>query len=256
MRLARVTLHAPVASFRHPFFVTGRQPTFDIPPPSTLHGLCAAAAGTFPDPTTFLFGVHFTYRARAQDLEHQHLASALPPGTRITVPTPTGSQRATTEISVQPVLRDFLFDTTLTLYVAPDLASAFHAPVYPLVLGRSQDLAEVLAIDLVTLERADRLRLDHTLLPFALRPAVRFGTTVLLTRHITEAPERKATFSQYIVLHEPVFLGPDANPERRLLHVDGLSLDDLWTDPAHLDDDGFARGVWIHHLQPPTPPTP
>lgn len=248
MRVARVTLAAPVASFRHPFFVTGRQPTFDIPPPSTVHGLCAAALGHYPDPAAFRFGLHFTYRARAQDLEHQHVAVALGPRVRTLVPTPAGPQRATTEITVQPVLRDFLFDVTLTLYLPPDLGAAFRAPVHTLVLGRSQDLAEVLAVDDIDLERPGRARLEHTLLPFALRPAVRFGTTVLLSSHITEPPAREAAFTRYISLHEPVFLGDGADPNRRFMQVDGLSLDDLHLDPTIADDDGFARGVWIHRL--------
>jgi CRISPR-associated protein Cas5t len=248
MRVARVTLHAPVVSFRHPFFVTGRQPTFDIPPPSTLHGLCAAALGAYPDPRAWFFGIHFVYRARAQDLEHQHITTPLGAKARAMVATPHGAQRATTEITVQPVLRDFLFDVALTLYLPPDAGAAFRAPVHTLVLGRSQDLAEVVALEEIVLERRDRVRLEHTLLPFAVRPCVRFGTTVLLTRHIGEPPGREATFAQYISLHEPVFFGEGAAPKRRFMSMEGVVLDDLWSDSDFIDDEGFHRGVWIHRL--------
>src|SRR5579863_521116 len=102
MRVARVTVHAPVTSFRYPFFVTGRQPTFDIPPPSTVHGHCASALGAWPDPRQFFFGIYFSFRARAGDLEHQHITEALG-GSRIRIPVADGALRATTGITVQPV---------------------------------------------------------------------------------------------------------------------------------------------------------
>ena len=101
MRVARVEIRADVTSFRYPFFVTGRQPTFDMPPPSTIHGHCASALGEWPDPKSFFFGLAFRYRARGEDLEHQHLATALGPNTRTMVGTLSGPERATTEISIQ-----------------------------------------------------------------------------------------------------------------------------------------------------------
>lgn len=248
MRVARVLIHANVTSFRHPFFVTGRQPGFDFPPPSTVHGHCASALGRWPDPATFHFGLHFTFKARASDLEHQHLTQALGPRSRRMIRTPHGETRATTEASVQPVWRDLLFDCQLTLYLPVDLATGFRSPVFPVVLGRSQDLAEVLAVDEVELTRPVRARLEHTLLPRAVRPCVRFGATVLLTRYVSPPPEREAAFAQYIALREPVFLGEGANENRLFLTVPGIDLKPLWVDESHVDDDGFARGVWIHRL--------
>lgn len=248
MRVARVRVHAPVTSFRYPFFVTGAQPSFAIPPPSTVHGHCASALGRWPDPFAFFFGIHFTFASRARDLEHQHIATASAPRTPLRVKTPEGEARATTEISVQPVTREFLFDATMTLYLDLSLADAFRAPEFPVVLGRSQDLAEIQAVDEITLERPTRARIEHTMLPQALRPSVRFGPTVLLTRHISEPPEREATFAQYIVLHEPVFYGDDSRGTRTFTRVEGIGLDDLYCDPTILDDEGFPRAVWIHRL--------
>lgn len=248
MRVARVRVYAPVTSFRHPFFVTGAQPSFAMPPPSTVHGHCASALGEWPDPSTFFFGIHFMFKARARDLEHQHIATALSGKTRLRVPTDDGDVPATTEVSIQPVTREFLFDARMTLYLDPSFADAFRKPVFPVVLGRSQDLAEVEAVDEVTLERPTRARIEHTLLPQALRPCVRFGPTVLLTRYISEPPKRDATFAQYIVLHEPVFFGDASAGTRSFTQVDGISLDDLWCDPTIVDDEGNPRGVWIHRL--------
>lgn len=248
LRVTRVKVHAPITSFRHPFFVVGSQPSFDIPPPSTVHGHCASALGRWPDPRSFFFGIHFTFRSKVRDLEHQHIATALGAKAKTQVPTPGGPVRATTEITVQPVVREMLFDATMTLYLDPEVGAAFRAPVFPVTLGRSQDLAEVQAVEDVTLERPTRARLEHTLLPRAVRPCVRFGATVLLSRHVSEPPERNATFAQYIVLHEPVFLGGDRGHARTFDRVEGVGLDDLLCDPTVVDDEGFARGVWIHRL--------
>lgn len=234
MRVTRVRVHAPVTSFRHPFFVTGSQPSFAMPPPSTVHGHCASARGHWPDPSTFFFGIHFTFVARTRDLEHQQILKA-------------GGKKKP-EIGVQPVTREFLFDATMTLYLDPSLAEAFRKPVYPVVLGRSQDLAEIQTVEEVTLERPKRARIEHTLLPQGLRPCVRFGPTVLLTRHISEPPKRKASFAQYIVLHEPVFFGDTTAGARSFTEVEGIPLDDFWCDPTIVDDDGRPRAVWIHRL--------
>lgn len=246
MRVTRVVVEAPVTSFRHPFFVTGRQLTFDFPPPSTILGHCASALGSWPEPTAFFFGLHFVSRARAWDLEHQHITTALPPRTKTKVLTPEGPVRGTTESTVQPVRRDFLFGVRMTLYLPPAIGAAFRAPVHTVVLGRSQDLAEIVEVKDVLLARSDRARIEHTLLPRSLRPCVRFGTTVLLTRYISEPPARDASFAQYIALREHVHLGEGADPNRAFIMVAGIPLDNLWTDPEHLDDTGFPRGVWIH----------
>lgn len=244
----KVTVQAAVTSFRHPFFVVGSQPSFDMPPPSTIHGHCASALGRYPDSKTFFFGVHFTYRSRVHDLEHQNIAVALAPKTPLRVQTPGGAERATTEITVQPVAREMLFGATLTLYLDPSLEEAFRAPVFPVTLGRSQDLAEVVSVERIELVRGEKVRLEHTLLPRAVRPCVRFGSTVLLTRHISEPPVREATFAQYIVLHEPVWLGGPTDTTRSFDRVEGIDLSDLFTDPSVIDEEGCARGVWIHRL--------
>lgn len=253
MRVARVVVEAPVVSFRHPFFVTGRQPSFDFPPPSTIFGHCARALGRWPDPREFFFGLHFTSRSRSRDLEHQHITTALPARTSRKVPTPFGPAPATTEVTVQPVHRDFLFGARMTLYLPPDLGAAFRAPVHTVVLGRSQDLAEILEVKEVLLERPTRARIEHTLLPRSLRPCVRFGSTVLLSRYIGEPPRRETAFDQFIALREPVYFAADPHPSRAFLIVDGVSLDPLWVDPdpEYRDDEGYSRGVWIHSLLGP-----
>lgn len=252
MRVVRVVVHADVTSFRHPFFVTGsvtgHQPTFDMPPPSTVLGHCASALGEWPSEQRFYFGIQFVYRSRGRDLEHQHMTQRLSSKTTTRVQTAEGDARATTEITIQPVLREFLFDVTMTLYLPPDIGLAFRQPMYPVVLGRSQDLAEVISVEEVNLERPGRARVEHTLLPFSVRPYLHLGATVLLSRYITPPPERYASFERYIVLHDPVFYGEGADPNRAFLQMDGVTFDGLWVDPSVVDEDGFARGLWIHRV--------
>jgi hypothetical protein len=143
-----------------------------------------------------------------------------------------------------------LFGVTTTLYVDTSLAPAFRQPANMVTLGRSQDLTQVIDVTPVTLEspRTGRVRLEHTLLPRVVRPCVRYGTVLLLSKHITENPERQATFDQYIALHESVFLGNGTANAKSFVIVDGIALDDLYCDPTVLDENGFARGVWIHRL--------
>src|SRR5581483_7049213 len=166
------------------------------------------------------FGLHFTFRSLASDLEHQHLTEPVRGRSRQTVPAPRGAVLATTAVTVQPVSREFLFDATLTLYLPVGMADAFRAPAYPVVLGRSQDLAEVVSVDVVTLRRSDRIRLEHTLLPWRLRPCIPAGPTVLLSRYIGEPPRRETQFDRYIALHDAVFVGGDAGNPRAVLRVE------------------------------------
>lgn len=258
MEALRVEIYAPVTSFRYPFFVVGRQPTYALPPPSTVLGHCASALGRWPDEAWragFSFGLFFSFRSRTSDLEHEHIAKALGAKSRTEVPSPEGPLRATTEVTVQPVVRDFLFDTRLTLYlvVEPEerlgeLEAAFRAPAHTVVLGRSQDLAEVVAVERVQLERPARARLERTLLPAVVRPCLRSGTMLLLTRYIGPAPERKVEFAQYIALGEPAFFGPDADPATAFLRAEGVALDALWCDPSIRDEEQYPRGVWLHRI--------
>ena len=245
--VTRVRVRAPVASFRHPFFVTGKQPTALMPPPSTVFGHCGSALGYWPDPKTFFFGLHFTWQSRTVDLEHQHITQALGAKTKTFINAEEGPVRATTEVGVQPVGREFLFNVDMTLYLPPNIGAAFRNPVHTVVLGRSQDLAEVVAVEDIELKEPEQVCLEHTILPFRVRPCLHFGTTVLLSKYVSEPPEREVVFERYIVLREPVFWGEGADPSRALVRVPGVEWSGFCADLDFVDN-GFARGVWLHRL--------
>lgn len=266
-RVAKVTIEAPVVSFRYPHFLIGRQPSFDMPPPSTIFGHVASALGEWPSgPIEFAYAFHS--RGRAQDLEHQHIVSrtsgklpgdVVDPLWRLPQPAPgkklTKKQMAprllekTTDAVVQPHQRDFLFDVRLELYLSPpELADAFRSPVFTVVLGRSQDLASIQRVEVLELQPADKGYLERTILPADLRRRLPWGVTTLMPRYIGPAPERRAVFAPYIVLRDPVFAG-DENASRKLLRIQGEE-DHWWMDPTTPEIRGGKRLLWFHQIDP------
>lgn len=267
-RVAKVTIEAPVVSFRYPHFLIGRQPSFDVPPPSTVFGHIASALGEWPTmPIEFAYA--FYSRGRARDLEHQQIISRTsgkmpgeiqdplwrPPEV---IPGKKKPKKAdlkprllekTTEATVQPHKRDFLFDVRLELYVdPPELAAAFRSPVFTVVLGRSQDLASVQRVEVVELPPAERGYLERTIIPGAERRRLPWGVTTLLPTYIGPAPERRAKFDPYIVLRERVYVGyREKVAQRQLLSLNG-ERDAWWCDPATDEDLGGRRVLWFHRL--------
>lgn len=145
----QVTATAPTVSFRNPLY-TGVQVALPCPPPSTVAGLLASAVGGWDAmPVTTVFAMAFAANGHGTDLETYHPLDAK--GAR-TPPTPKD--------------RGFLADATLTVWLTGHLdiwEAAVRRPVWPLRLGRSQDLAAA---------RARRVRLapapgrqGHALVP-------------------------------------------------------------------------------------------
>jgi CRISPR-associated protein Cas5t len=217
-----------------------------MPPPSTIYGHIASALGELPDPTSFQFGYDFRFVSRCSDLEHQHIITA---GGQAFV-AEGQKYRTATQATIQPHLRDFLFQPRLVLYVTKrEWAAAFRAPAYCVILGRSQDLASVVSVDEVELVESDGAYFEHTLLPFGYRPYVALGTTVLMPRWIEPPPERRAHFERYICLSERLFGGVYSDPDklarrdRMLGKPEGSS---WWVDPDSTVRHGVQRGIVLH----------
>lgn len=124
-----VTVTAPIVSFRDPLYA-GVQVALPCPPPATVGGMLAAAAGGWravrPDTR---FAMAFHARGSGVDLETYHPLDA------------TGKKAEPT-----PRERGFLTDVTLTVWLTADLdlwERRLRRPVWPLRLGRSQDLVSV-----------------------------------------------------------------------------------------------------------------
>ncbi|WP_330182250.1 CRISPR-associated protein Cas5 [Nocardia sp. NBC_01503] len=124
-----IVITAPIVSFRNPLY-DGLQVGLPCPPPSTVGGLLAAAAGGWDRvPATTRFAMTFHAAGSGTDLETYHPLAI--PGTPA-------------NITIKD--RDFLALTTLTLWLVEDLdqwGRVLRRPVWPMRLGRSQDLVAV-----------------------------------------------------------------------------------------------------------------
>jgi CRISPR-associated protein Cas5t len=250
MRVARIAIEAHAASFRYPHFLIARQISFDMPPPATIYGHIASAAGELLPPSAFRFGYIFEFQSKGSDLEHQHVIS--PGGSRQTFSHEGVKLPVSVEAVVQPHLRDFLFKPKLTLYLdPPELAEAFREPAFCVVLGRSQDLANIVSIETLELEPAPGAYLENTLLPFSFRPCTAMGVTVSMPRYIEPPPARLAHFERYICLRERVFAGTVERSDelgiRRLIQREPTS---WWVDPASPSFHGVKRAVVFHCCAP------
>ena len=221
LRVLKVVIAGTVTSFRYPHFVQGVQPTYEMPPTSTIYGLICAVTGEFEPPETFEFGLHFTYEAKFYDLEHIHLD----------VPYRMAN----------PFQRELLYNPVLTLYLAPEhYRYAFEHPYYPLALGRSQDLMSRQGeVEVVTLERADRAYFEHTLLPSEYAPRFQRTIAATMARYIDQ--RRRATWGQYAILKDRV-LYPNEDD------VFQATYESVWIDPTAPMAQGRARGVVLHRF--------
>lgn len=158
-----VTVTAPIVSFRNPLY-DGLQIGLPCPPPSTVGGLLAAAAGGWDHvPAGTRFAMSFHAAGKGVDLETYH---------------PLAGPGIETNTTIKD--RDFLARTTLTIWLTDHLdlwKHAFRQPVWPLHLGRSQDLVAARAKP-VTLQPAPGVQ-ARAIVPDDLTAAT--GTRMRLT---------------------------------------------------------------------------
>ena len=162
-----MTFTSPIVSFRNPLY-DGLQVGLPCPPPSTVGGLLAAAAGGWDQvPVHTRFAMSFRTEGSGVDLETYH---------------PLGAPGTPTNTTIKD--RDFLARATLTLWLIEDLdfwRRSLRRPVWPLRLGRSQDLVAARVRD-VTLIGSDGEQ-GHALVPADLPGAV--GTELRLTTAVS-----------------------------------------------------------------------
>jgi CRISPR-associated Cas5-like protein len=124
-----VTVTAPVVSFRDPMY-SAVALCLPCPPPATVGGMLAAAAGGWDAvPEDLTFGMAFVARGSGIDLETYH---------------PLDHRGRHAEAG--PRDRHFLAGATLSLWLLDDVElwrRRLRRPVWPLRLGRSQDLVAV-----------------------------------------------------------------------------------------------------------------
>ena len=186
MQVIRIHINGWVASFRNPLFISGFQPTLPMPPLSALYGIITAAKGEWVTPHDVSIGFVFHSSGKAIDLE--------------TVYESSGKLEAKSNIN----RREFLVQPQLYLYT-PEmwLREAFERPRYPLLLGRSSDLATVKSIKEIQLQNASETIYQDTLLPFP--DAQLFGQVQALPTHFTaEIPRRPCGTRAYCLITEQI----------------------------------------------------
>jgi CRISPR-associated protein Cas5t len=159
MKTNRIIISSWTASFRYPNLISGFQPTLEVPPISTVLGLLNAAAGRYIEHKQIKIGYYFTYEAKTIDLETIY---------QIEIKTGANSNYPSNVAKSNVINREILFNCKLYLYLNDeDLVDYFRKPYYQLVLGRSNDLATVEAIEEVRLtENHSPENLTGQIIPF------------------------------------------------------------------------------------------
>ena len=220
MRVLKIVAEGLTTSFRYPHFMQGMHPTFEMPPPATIYGHICSALGEWVSPEGVQFAYHFTYRAKADDVEHIHVLTSSKgklPGTRLP---------KVLEGAVNPFKRTLLFGPQLVLYLnQPDWEPAFRSPCYAVVLGRSQDLFTYTSVGVVDLVKSERAYFEHTLAPYRMTMQTGRGYAILMPRFLHYHNNRAPVFARYIVLHRRVH-------SDEFLRLSNAPAETYWVDPT------------------------
>ena len=205
MKVLRILIEGWTASFRYPTFISGFQPTLPVPPLSTIYGLLSAVKGDLVTPDDVNVGFIFESDAKSVDLETIYELKGLK-GNKSNV-----------------AKREFLFNPKLYLYVDNlDFKEFFEKPSYPILLGRSSDLAFISEIKEVDLDKKSGVNLGKTILSFGTDGA--FGVIQALPTHFSDDIPRKAIGTKPYILMNQFY---------------------SYQDECYYDDE-LEWGVWIH----------
>jgi len=205
MKLLRILIEGWTASFRYPTFISGFQPTLPVPPLSTIYGLLSAVKGELVSPDETKVGFVFDYESKATDLETIYEIKGL-----------TGNKSNVAK-------REFLFNPKLYLYLDNlEFKKFFKKPFYPILLGRSSDLAFISEIKEIDMEKKENVKLGKTILPFGTDGA--FGVIQALPTHFSEDLPRKAIGTKPYILMNQFF---------------------DYTEECYYDNE-LNWGIWIH----------
>ena len=184
MKYLRILIEGWTASFRYPAFISGFQPTLPVPPLSTIYGLLSAVKGELVTPDETNVGFVFDYDAKAVDLETIYELKGLK-GNKSNV-----------------AKREFLFNPSLYLYIDNlEFKKYFKNPAYPILLGRSSDLAIISEIKEIEMEKKNNVKLGKTILPFGIEGA--FGIIQALPTHFSNSIPRKAIGTKpYLLMNQ------------------------------------------------------
>lgn len=132
MKAYRTRIDSWTSSFRYPNIISGFQPTLLVPPVSTVLGLLNACAGQYIAHKELSIGYYFEYGSKSVDLETIYQIEL------------DAKNIPKNQVKSNVIKREFLFDCSLYLYLLnPELVDYLRHPYYPVLLGRSSDLASI-----------------------------------------------------------------------------------------------------------------
>lgn len=208
MKVLRVHITGWVSSFRNPLFISGFQPTLPLPPLSALYGMLTAAKGGWVTPHDAAIGFVFQSNGKGIDLETVYeFEDTLSPNSKINRRQfKFGHSKVLYTMRLNPNTkkREFLVNPQLYLYT-PEmwLKEAFERPYYPLLLGRSSDLATVKSIEEIELENKSETTYQNTILPFP-DPQLHGRMLTLPTHFTAEIPRRPCGTRAYHLVTEQI----------------------------------------------------
>lgn len=162
MKVFRIKISSWTASFRYPNLISGFQPTLEVPPISTVLGLINAAAGRYVEYSddNHSLGYYFEYGSKATDLETIYQVELKT--------TKSKNQFPGSTVKSNVINREFLYDCSLYIYTEDEeVKRSFQQPFYPILLGRSGDLATVDEIvELNLIENRGTKYISGQIIPF------------------------------------------------------------------------------------------
>jgi CRISPR-associated protein Cas5t len=195
MKIYRVTIRSWTGSFRYPSLLTQFQPSLPVPPLSSIVGLIQAAMGytRLPFPHEKI-GYFFRFGHLQKDLETSYKVE----------------RGAYKNVTTDVIWREFLTDCELFLYTdSQEIAQAFRKPIWPILMGRSGDLASVDAVEMLELEVVNSLNyLRGTLIPH--KPWQLPGPIQALPKSFTDTFPRKNAGTEVFTLLEHNYRQPKA----------------------------------------------
>lgn len=189
MKFYRIKISSWTAGFRYPNILSGFQPTLEVPPLSTVLGLINACAGKYLEYRNFKIGYYFEFGAKEVDLETIYQIER------------TEKNTPKNDVKSNILRREFLYDCRLYLYLQDEeMVAYFRRPYFPLLLGRSSDLASVDSIEEVELEKIlEAARICGQIVPF--RGNFLPGGIQALPQYFTdEIPRRNLGTMPYTVI--------------------------------------------------------
>ncbi|WP_293669257.1 type I-B CRISPR-associated protein Cas5b [uncultured Parabacteroides sp.] len=156
MKVYRIKISSWTSSFRYPNIISGFQPTLLVPPVSTVLGILNACAGKYLVHKELLLGYYFEYGGKSVDLETIYQIEL------------DSKNIPKNQVKSNVIRREFLFENNLYLYLNDiELIEYIRHPYYPILLGRSSDLATIESIDEVELkEITNATKIKGQIVPF------------------------------------------------------------------------------------------